>query len=359
MTPEKIMAGLVILLIIIACALYQYLKGNTIRSAVAIISAVCGVIVAFSYFELLANIFIAKADESEYPSVALWAQPLCFILLFVLVFVILQTAISQLTQKVADSQQLLEKISRTICGFILGLVISGVLLVALDMAPLSTKYPYTRFDSKSTNAQQPSKVFLNTDGLVTGWFSLISRGSLSGKKSFTAMHPSFVNQSFLNRLGLEDDVSILTSKQAIEIPKTNAIRLAPENLKDSKNKLIDPKTGHTLTILRIGIKKRVKNADVFTLSQLRLMCKAKANTDNPLAGSAVNAYPIGYLNSSGEVLLNKADDIVKLKWNKSDGAVKWVDFVFYVPENRTPTLAAFKQNSIAKLPKGTGQNEPL
>ena len=86
------MASLLVILVILGCAVYQYLKGTLVKSFAAVITAVCASIVAFGYFELLANVFINRE------LIVSWAQPLCFVLLFVLAFAILQTIAVQLVR---------------------------------------------------------------------------------------------------------------------------------------------------------------------------------------------------------------------------------------------------------------------
>jgi len=213
------MAGLVVVLIILGCVAYQYLKGTLVKAFAAIIITICASVVAFGYFELLANVFISRSGSSRFLSIVPWAQTLSFVLLFVLAFAILQTIVALLTRHPVDLGLYAERIGRVICGIFLGLILSGFLLTALAMAPLSSKWPYQRFDRRNPNVENPSKVLPNADGFATGWFSIISSGSFSGKKSFAALHPDFLDQLFLNRHNVADDVSIVTSSQAIEVPR--------------------------------------------------------------------------------------------------------------------------------------------
>jgi len=337
-------------LIISGCVAYQYLKGTLVKSFAAIITAICAAVVAFGYFELLANLFIGSNRNLL---LARWAQPLSFVLLFVLAFAILQTIATQLTRQPVDLGSLAERIGRVVCGFFLGLIISGFLLTALAMAPLSNKYPYQRFDAKRPDAEKPNKVLFNADGFATGWFSIVSSGSFSGKRSFATLHPAFLDQVFLNRHGIADDISIVTRAGAIEVPGKKAAWPAPEGLKDSEdpNKPIEPKSGHNLTIVRVGITtKAIKDDGTFTLSQLRLICKQKINAKNPLAGKGRNIYPIGYLKTANLLQLKRLNDRIKIERSDFDGRIRWLDFAFEVPNGFLPVLVEFKQNSIARVP---------
>ena len=339
------MANLAVVLIILGCVAYQYLKGTLVKSFVTVITAICASVVAFGYFELLAKVFISR--ELLVP----WAQPLSFALLFVLAFAILQTLAAQLTRRPVDLGVWPERIGRVVCGILAGLIISGLLLTALAMAPLSNKLPYQRFDATNPNAEKPNKALFNVDGFATGWFSIISSGSFSGKKSFAALHPNFLDQVFLNRHKVADGVSIITSSEAIEVPKKKAAWPAPEGLKNSNGEPISPKSGHNLTIVRTGIKRKaVKDGDKFTLSQLRLVCKQKSDSKNPLTGKGKNIYPVGYLKTANQLQTKHLSDQIEIGQDDFEGSVKWIDFAYYVPNDFVPVLVEFKQNNIAQVP---------
>ena len=349
------MASLAVVLIILGYVAYQYLKGTLVKAFAAVIITICASVVAFSYFEVLANVFISRSGNSSYLSLVPWAQPLAFVLLFVLAFAILQAIVTKLTRHPIDLGLWPERIGRVVCGIFLGLILSGLLLTALAMAPLPNKYPYQRFNQINPNAGKPKKVLFNADGFVTGWFSMISKGSFSGKRSFATLHPAFLDQVFLNRHKIADDISITTSSQAIEIPKKTAAWPAPEALKDSDGNPISQKIGHSLTIVRVGIKKSALtrqakiNGGTFTLSQLRVVCKQKADTEN-VRGKGKNIYPIGYLKTDVQIQKKRLNDKIELERADFDDRVRWLDFVFEVPNNFMPVLVEFKQNSIARVP---------
>jgi hypothetical protein len=333
-------------LIILGCVAYQYLKGTLVKSFVVVITSICASVVAFGYFELLANVFISREI------LVLWAYPLSFALLFILAFAVLQTIAAQLTRRPIDLGLLPERIGRVVCGIFLGLIVSGLLLTAAAMAPISAKYPYQRFDETSPDPENPGKVLLNADGFATGWFSIVSSGSFSGKRSFATLHPAFLDQLFLNRHEIDNGVSIITSPEAIEIPKI-AVWPAPEGLKDSDGKPIQPKSGHNLTIVRVGITTAaIKDGGTFTPSQLRLVCKQKSDTkEDPLAGKGKNIYPVGYLKTADELQIKKLTDHIEIKRSDLDNrGVKNIDFAFYVPDGFVPVLVEFKQNCINQLP---------
>lgn len=349
------MASLLVLLIIAGYSAYLYLKSTLVKSFATLIIIICASTIAFNYFETLADVFISRAGDSRFPALVGWAGPLCFILLFVLTFAILQTISMRLTVLPIDLGLWPERIGRIVCGIFSGLIISGLLLTVIAMAPLSNKYPYQRFHQTNPDPHSPNKVLFNVDGFATGWFSILSKGVFSSEKSFATLHPDFLDQLFLNKHRINDGVSIITDPGAIEVPRKTAFWPAPPEIKDTEGNSIPAKSGHTLTIVRIGIKKKaitntIKNAGKFTLSQIRVICKQKIDPKRPLTGKAKATYPIGYLTATNQLEIKPLDSIIDIKYADIEGPTRWIDFAFYVPEGFVPLLVEFKQNSATLLP---------
>lgn len=339
------MASAAVILIILGCAAYQYLKGTVVKAFATLIAAVCANVAAFAYFELLANVLISRGKLIP------WAQPLAFAVLFIVTFAVLQTIASQLARRPAELGLIPERVGRVLCGIILGLLVSGVLLTAVAMTPIPTKYPYQRFDAARPNADTPAKALFNADGFATGWFGILSTGSFSGKNSFAIVHPDFIDQLSLNRHSASDGVSIITTSEPIQVPKKNAVWPAPDDLRDSDGRPAPQKSGHNITIARIGIlKTAIKDAGTFTLSQIRLVAKPKSDAKDKFAGKGVNVYPIGYLKTANQLTVKQLNDKIEIDRGDFAGKVRWIDFAFQVPSGFVPVLAEFKLNSIAELP---------
>ncbi len=362
------LASLAVVLIILGCVAYQYFRGTFVGAFATIIIAICASVAAFGFFEVLANIFISRGADSRLLSLLPWAQPLCFALLFIIVFGMLQTGVMFLTRQPIDLGFLPERIGRVVCGLFLGLILAGLLLTALEMAPLPIKYPYQRFGGKR------HKVLLKANGFATGLFSIVSGGSFSGKSSFSTIHPDYLDQLYLNRL--ISGTSILTSKSpAISVPSKQAVWPAPESLNEQisqlvlqlnrQGKLKDELTGKLIsmppigsdyqpTIVRVGIIKRALsikpkiNVGAFILPQLRLICKQQGYDEGPLAGAGINIYPIGHLKAADQIQVSTEIEIERNDFEEG-AREKWIDFVFCVPRDYVPVLVEFKQNSIVEI----------
>jgi len=337
------MAIIIVLLLILGSAAFLYFKATIVRSFACILSAIFACIAAFAYFEPLASFLIKRGTMVPY------AYTVSFLLLFILTFAICFALALTLTRWPVNFGSLPERIGRVVCGIILGLLLSGAVLTALAMAPLSPKNPYQRFNPTNLDIDKPRASLLNTDGFVTGLFNFASRGSLSGKTAFSALHPNFLNQLFLNRIGA--NVPLATSTNAIEIPSKAAVWPAPENLKTAAGKPLPAKSGAKPMIAQIGIKQNAeKDSSQFTLAQLSLICKEKTYAKDPLAGKATNIYPLGYLKAPDRVQTKNLTDKIILEPADFATPIRWLDFVFNVPENLVPVMAQFKQNNIAQLP---------
>ncbi len=359
------MGALAVLLIILGCAALMYFKGSITKGVATIIVLVCASIVAFGYFELLAGFLTAKGSSSDYPAIVPWAHTIAFSLVFIVAFALLQTVALQLMRHPIDFGLLPERIGRPICGILLGLFASGIILTAAAMAPLPNKYPYQRFDERTPNPAAPEKVLLNADGLVTGWFAMVSKGSFSAilkPKSFATMRAGFLNQLHLNRNTLGDDISLLSRSDSVQVPSKNGAWYLSEAIKDSEGNDVPAKAGHALTVVRIGINRNaLKDAGKFTTAQLRLICKPKTALEKPLEGKALAVYPIGYLTTANRLKKKKLNEPITIDSSDygQNTAQKWIDFAFYVPADHAPVLVGFKLNSLAAVPKPVSDDQAL
>ncbi len=342
------MASLVMLAIIIGCAAFLYLKGTLVQGIAMVFNAMFAGFVAFAFFETLAAMLTKYS-----PALAAWAQTICFLLLFVLTFAILQTVALQIGKEKVDLGMWPERVGRVVCGVILGYVITGQLLVALAAAPLPSNYPYARFPERNPDPAKARASLLSPDGFVTALFTTISKGSfapMGTPKSFGVLHADYLNQVYLNRTKGSQDVSIMTSSPALSVPSKGGVWEAPNTLRDAEGAAIPARGGEDLMLVRVGIKKSaLKDAAKFTLSQLRLVCTAKSGTAAPLAGQGHAVYPIGYIGAGGRLEQKGLTEIITIQTSDVPDNVKYIDFAFYVPTQLKPTLIEFKRNNVEQV----------
>jgi len=372
-------ANLVVLIMILGCAALLYFEGTFVKAFAAIIIAIISGMVAFGFFEAVANMLISRGDEGMFLKIAPWAQTISFILIFVLAFALLQTGAIYLLKNPVDLGFLPECVGRIVCGIVLGFLVSGFLLTALAMGPFPLGFPYQRFDPRSLNPDNPKGALLGADGFATGLFTMVSKGSFSGKRSFATIHPNYLDQLFFNRLIATETTSIISNKfPAITVSRTAAVWPAPKaiaeqadglisDLRSRSGKLkdarvpISTKGSYDVTIVRVGISKRAIRADAringgaFTLSQLRLICKRKGSGQDRLAGEAVNVYPLGHLRTADQIQVVPA---IELDSRNIDGSEQLIDFVFCVPTGHEPVVVQYKLNSIVEIAPGAIVTDP-
>ncbi len=343
------MANLAVIVIILATTAFQYTKGRLLRACATLIITIIAAAIAFTYFEPLANVFISRGGDTRYPAMLPWAMPLSFTLLFVIAFSIFQAVASQV-MKIKVDLGTIDKAGRSVCGFFLGLVLAGLLLTVLTMSPLHSDYPYQRFDRSRPNLDQPNTPLFNPDGLVTGWYSVMSTGSMSTGKSFAVVRANFLDQMYLNRMAA-NNVSTVTTEQVLRAED----QWEAYDLQD-----IDPApTGQRIMVARIAISSAAAaDGDLrFTPAQIRLVCNTAVEPDERLAGSGHPVYPVGYIHEQNRVRAVDPLEIISLSRDDFEDRYRQIDFLFYVPEDMTPVLAQFKANNIDSLSSPAAADE--
>jgi hypothetical protein len=321
------------------------------------ISAVFALVAAFNYYEILAYQFISRGRGGQ------WVQPLCFIFTFVVVFALVRTIADQLLAADIHFGIIATRITAVVCSIVVGVIVSGVLLITIAMAPTLPKWPYRRFgeeDVKLSLSQinNPKKALFNADTLTAGLFAWMSKGSLSSSNSFDVYHADFIDQLHLNSQKAKEGVSIITGNEAVVVPAKYGVR----------TKEVDERQ---ITLVRMGISGKeiadggAKDSEgnvVFTLSQVRLICKKQGQT-SATEGSAKAIYPRGYIfkRKKKEVGLDKIITVDRgdFKRVRSYGRVAWFDMLFDVPGSMTPVLLEFKQNAVAELHRSVAGTDEI
>ena len=348
---------LFVVVIILLSTAYFYLKSPVIGSCALLISSMVSAIVSFSYYELFANMLINIGRVSQ------WAHPLCFALLFILTFMLLRIACDYLVGSNITFGVLITRLTAVICGVLIGVIASGILIITIAMMPLSSKWPYARFGNRpptASNIQNTNKSFLNTDGIVSGLFSWVSKGSLSSKKSFAVCHADFLNQIHLNRTTPEKgDAESDPDRPAKFKTRRPTIIASAKAIKVSKTGLTRREDGRTVVTVDISGKGIAdggatgKNGEAsFTLSQVSLVCKEKSQSSNTM-GSGTVIYPAKYISkqqsNTDEASLGELITLDRSAFMGA-GRMAQVKIAFDVPNTMRPVLLRFKQNAITGLP---------
>jgi hypothetical protein len=328
---------LILVTVLLTMAVF-YLKCEVLTSITTLLSAVFGVIAAMGYHEILGSFILSKGYGGAH---AYWASAL---ILFVVVFAVLRTAAFQILNPKIEFTPLIKQVTSIVCGGICGMLISGMLLIVLAMSPASGGLSYSRYDLAGTvNPDRPDRLLINADGWVSGMFSWISRGSLSGKSSYALYHPDPLNQIHLNRA---KGAFPIAGKQALKLPGKNYIR--QQTIGDK-----------SLVVVRVGINQQpfksggAGNAEgnlTLALGQVRMICGTKGDTEGTGIGTPV--YPAGFVVKNkleekklGEVITLERKEAQNLRY----GSAVWKDIAFEVPSGLTPKMLNYKYNTFFKL----------
>jgi len=202
------LAIIIVILTIVLCFTHFYLKCSALVSFVTFAASIFGLILAFNYYELVAELLISRGKMISY------ANSLSFFLLFALGLAVPRVLIDFTIRGDLDMGPLSTKVSAVVFSLMTAVVISGSLLIVVGMAPVGHKMPYSRFEDGAVTAgslADPSGSLLNVDGIVTRLFGWMSKGSLSSAKPFSVLHADFLNQIHLSTLKTKDENSPVLS----------------------------------------------------------------------------------------------------------------------------------------------------
>jgi len=334
------MTLVIVILVLLLTLAFFYLKCSMMQSFMTLGSAVLATIIAFSYYEFVAELFISRGQGLD------WALVGCFTVLFIAAFAAFRSISDFLIPSPIDLGNVVKLSISLVCGIFTGLIISGNLLVALGLLPMHGKVFYSQFDPDvPVVVESPRTPALSTDGFVTGLYSWISSGSMSSGKSFGVLHAEYLSQIHLNKLKTKDDVLSVCSQEAIEVPSKKGVQ--PVRTWPT------PDDGE-LVVVRMGIKAGEiadggAGRDVkFFPAQIRMIVKKAGTKDKMITGTATALYPSGFL-ANGSLIQAKLDETISPDPGTLKKGFYWLDVAFDVPQGNKPVLLQFKQNAVADL----------
>ena len=342
----------IVALITLLCIAQFYLKNNPLTSFVTAISALLGMIISFNFYELLGGLLLQKGY------LVTQANAICFLLLFGVCFALFRVLSGLIVGSSIDFGNIAKIASAFIFGSVTGLIVSGCLLIALSMAATSSKLSYKRFDDTITKPgiMSPKKCIIPADDFVAGLFGVISKGSMSSKKSFAVYHKDFVSKLHLSKHLIKQGVSPVSADKSINIPKMGVRKS-------------ETKDGAEFTSIRLEIDSSKidkggaadKNGDLaFGLFQVRLICK-DAGENNTLGSASKVLYPtpniVLYPNGHpqkkvvtyAEPITFEKEEIVSAKAKR----LAVIDLGFEIPPGVVPVLLEFKNIAVVEVPKLT------
>lgn len=337
----------IVIIVMLLILGYFYLKCTVMGSLSTMLILIIATILTFSYYEKLAELFVSRGYGVQ------WAHMGCFILIFILSFALLRALRDLLVGGAAiDLGQPAKIGTAVVCGLISGVIVCGNLFVAMGLAPVQSKFIYSRFNPDSpVILKSPDKTFLNTDGTVTGLFSLFSRGSLSGSRSFAVLHADYLSQIHLNRIKTGEGILAVTSKKSLVLPSGTGRKPVRTWNAPDKGKVTVVRMGIVAQNIQSGgaINPAAPSSIRFCPAQIRMICKPVSELDNPLAGSGEAVWPIG-IYTNGKLEPVKLDEVKSYDVKAAKDRIIWLDVVFEAPDGCEGVLVQFKQDAVVQLP---------
>jgi len=340
-------AELVVFAAIVITMGYLYLKGSIVKSFVFFMCSLIAAVVAISFFETAGRMVIGYGYGGQ------WIFMGVLLLIFLITHIVLLIVAEKIEPFELFFGDITDRIGRCVLAIPAGLVIAGVILIAVNVSPLPAKWPYARYNPDNIVGlpDQPDKsLILNADGFTAGFVSTISKGSMAGKNSLAVFHPMLLNELALNRNVKDESNPIIAGTQAISVK--NAVWAS-----DILAEKIRKEPGKKPVIIRAEIiNTNIKDGgalyDVesgtvtFTLAQVRLIC---TDSPNNFKGQGELALPLGWLNADGAIEAKPLKEEIKLSGQDFPRGTKTIDFVFNVPTNKTPAMLQFKINAVSEI----------
>ena len=343
----------IVVILLVGVIGYFYFVQGLFTGALSAISATLAGVLSISYYEpLTASLFQNKFVDS--------GNAISLLAIFAVSFVVLRVLFDKIIPGNIRLQSTVDGVGGAVMGLVVGIFATGILAVAAQSMPFGPSIMgqtrYKTMDTRSVtvpgNGQAADEsvsdelvsekfepndhqtLLLPVDDWVVGFVSYLSNGgSLAGDNVLTSVHPALLDEFFGQRIGIQPGVNhvIIDSptRHALTVPL--AYLLPEVNEADSEIKNL--RTG----VLR-SLKPQLKSEGGNDILVIRLMCTPNAaDTDQlirmspgaiRLLANGVNYTPIGSLDSTGTLLLNKPDDAIIVSVKEGDAGV---DLVFNVP----------------------------
>ncbi len=354
--------GLMLLVLTLAIAFWHYLQGLFTATISAILATVAA-LMAISYHENLASVFISLKFVEQAAAISL-------VLLFGVVYIIPRALFDMFIPGNVRFPPLMDKIGAGAMGVYVGLLSTGILAIAAQTLPF---YPtiggYSRYtvveERKSTptinnrgidavtsqetksddlNPADVEHLWFHQDDLVMGLARRVSdHGSMEGAQPLSSIHPDYLSELFGQRLGIQigarhtilakDDAGAVKVLGVYTQPALSQIDSEIVGLRQTATpppKVLRAEDGKTLLIVRVKFGHAAIVADDAD-QKLRLSCGAISLTAGRTTDNVVDYrdyHPIGTLDPSGLALFNRIDDFIFVDLKTSTDHT--IDFIFSV-----------------------------
>jgi uncharacterized membrane protein required for colicin V production len=344
----------IIILLLVGVITYFYYAQGFFTSLLTAACATTAAVVAVSYHENLANLLFKSRLTDEGAAISL-------ALLFAVTFSVMRLTLDAAVPGNIHLPLLMDRIGAAIFGLIAAIFATGVFAIAIQTLPFgpsimgqsrfktsgSRSVQVPNAGSQATDSQASDELVseqLNDDDRQSLWVpvdqwvlgfvsSLSDGGSLAGDRTLASVHPNYLDELFAQRLGIQAGAEHI----AVNSPGHNQVTVPlaycpPElgeadaeipQLRDGALKLLKPTlkndASHVIIVIRAMFTSTAADSDKyvrFSTGSIRLV------------GNGADYYPLGTLDGSGVLRVNKLDDFL---FTSVSGGDSGADLVFYVP----------------------------
>ena len=367
----------VILIFLGAIVFFHYIQGF-FSAAISAILVVFAAVIAFSYHESLVPLLGGKMSD--------YSTPIALLSLFGLTYTIMRVAFDKAIPGNIRLPLMVDKVGAVVMGLIAGVFATGILAIAAQELPFGPEIGgFSRFDAESERQQKVetkgksfySKVWgelnddkpgefgdpdaakgvpiLPVDNIVVNMVSKLSAptGSLQNDKPLESIHPDFLTEMLGNRVGIEPTgTHVATNVRGAEAVKVLGVfDLDPKTTQSDAENVrrkpltlpVLPKGGEQLLVVRIMFAQTAADADLnvrFSPGSIRIVSRDPSVTD---ANVAKDYYPIGTMEGTGRIFVNKVDDYLFCK--QGNGA----DVVFIVPKGLVDSKGTVRDGTFIEV----------
>ncbi|MBW8035385.1 MAG: hypothetical protein FVQ79_07090 [Planctomycetes bacterium] len=337
---------IIIILMTGGCLSRFYLKNSLLDSFVQLMASIIGVLVAFTYYEPVAALVINKGFIVQS------AHGWCLFIIYAITTVIVAVICDQIVGSNIDLGNGAKIAAAIVCGLLVGLMASGVLIASFGMDPPSVM-SYNRFD-ETIILKNPKKPIIPVDSLVTGLYAWMADGAMGSKKKFSLYHTDLLDQIHINRHRTKEGAALVAGKGTISIPR-NGVKIVDYD-------------GQAITMARVKIKNsKIPNGGAtdkkgniaITPGQFRLVCQKK-RPDGSFSGDIKVLYPVTYRVATKNKFHKKVSDLgelIALERNSFVNKMAPVDLTFEVPSGITARYLQFRNNVMIEVPGPATEEE--
>ena len=361
---------IVILLMLVAVIFFHYVQGF-FSAALSAIFAVIAAVVALSYHETIVERHVGDAMGD-------WGPPVMLLVLFTVVYFILRIIFDKAVPGGIRLPAALDKMAGGAMGLVAGTFGLGIVVIAAQQMPLGPAVGgYARYETNSTrnivvptggntrakdansydemvsNTFSPDsakKMIVPMDDVVVGAVARLSEGgSLDAGKPFRSVHPDYLQELFGQRMGVEtgstlaarnrngtNAVDVVGLYRAPALPDARVVDHEFTNMRVTPLKNAPVPGDEARIVVRVsfttGAADKKDNRIRLAPGSVRIVAKRPDETGEL---TFHNYFPIGTMDPSGLMYLNKIDDplyinVNALKASDSSSTPPQVDFVFQV-----------------------------